>query len=207
MPRTSAAAFSHWNSPKQEMNESLQTWLSWQLWYDIRTAVGAVHTELIMQSSDSLVSQGKHYLKWCGSFACCRKIIWLIEWMKVCFVLTYWETRFGTYSRLCLVRPNSSKYCRWQRSLQLTLRIIFTVLKAARPFFVTNNRYIPVKNTLGWSAVMLCACEWTRLFSVVFCLVPAAHKFQFRYLVKEIPNRLRLVERRSCSYKDLTRAV
>jgi hypothetical protein len=36
---------------------------------------------------------------------------------------------------------------------------LLSLEKDDRPLFVTSNRCIPVKNTLGWSAVVFCACE------------------------------------------------
>jgi hypothetical protein len=38
--------------------------------------------------------------------------------------------------------------------------------KKDHPLFVTSNRCISVKNTLGWSAVVFCACEIMQVFSV-----------------------------------------
>jgi hypothetical protein len=43
------------------------------------------------------------------------------------------------------------------------------------PWFLTANRYIPVRDTLDWSAVVFCACETKQLFAVVFCVVRAVH--------------------------------
>ena len=50
--------------------------------------------------------------------------------------------------------------------------------------------------TLVLSAVALCACKIILLFFVVFCVARAVHKFGFRFVVNETPNRLRQVERR-----------
>jgi hypothetical protein len=52
-------------------------------------------------------------------------------------------------------------------------------------FFVTSNRFSPVKKTLGWRAVVFCACEITQLLSVVFCVVRAVSEFEFRFRIKE----------------------
>jgi hypothetical protein len=38
-------------------------------------------------------------------------------------------------------------------------------------------KYIQVKNTLGVSSVVFCACEVTQLFSVLLCVVRAVHEF------------------------------
>jgi hypothetical protein len=39
------------------------------------------------------------------------------------------------------------------------------------PLFVTNNSCIPVKNTLGLSLVVFCACEIIQLLYSVVCCV------------------------------------
>jgi hypothetical protein len=44
----------------------------------------------------------------------------------------------------------------------------FEFEKADHPLFVTSNRCISVKNILGRSAVVFCACEAIHVFSVVF---------------------------------------
>jgi hypothetical protein len=49
-----------------------------------------------------------------------------------------------------------------------------------RLLFVTNNRWIPVKNTLGWSAVVFFEYKIIQLFSVLPWVVGAAHEFDFR---------------------------
>jgi hypothetical protein len=51
--------------------------------------------------------------------------------------------------------------------------LLLLLWKVDRRLFVTINRCIPVKNTLGWSAVLFCACEIIQLFSVVFCVITA----------------------------------
>ena len=70
------------------------------------------------------------------------------------------------------------------------------------PSLVTSNWCIPVKNTLGWSAVVFCAWEVIQLFSIVFCVVTAVHKFDFRLVINEAPNKWRPVDTRSYNYKD-----
>jgi len=78
-----------------------------------------------------------------------------------------------------------------------------------RLLFVTNNRWIPVKNTLGRSAVVFFEYEIIQLFSVLLWVAGAAHKFYFRRITNEIPNKWRLMERRpwngasSCFWHDL----
>jgi hypothetical protein len=57
--------------------------------------------------------------------------------------------------------------------------------KGDRPWFVTSNRHIPVKNTFGWRAAVFCACEIIQLFSVAFYLVRAVLKFNFRLVTNE----------------------
>jgi hypothetical protein len=55
----------------------------------------------------------------------------------------------------------------------------FFMLGKAEPiFFLAISRCIPVKNTLGRSAVMFCAHEIIQ-FSVVFCTDRAQHHFDF----------------------------
>jgi hypothetical protein len=44
------------------------------------------------------------------------------------------------------------------------------------PPSLSSNQCVPVKNTLGWSAVEFCACEIRRLFPVVFRVTIAFHK-------------------------------
>jgi hypothetical protein len=67
---------------------------------------------------------------------------------------------------------------------------------------VTSNRCIPVKNTLGCSAVMFGVCEIIQLLSVVFCVIWAVHKFDFRFVVNETPNKCRPVEISSFGDRD-----
>ena len=58
---------------------------------------------------------------------------------------------------------------------------------------------LPVKDTLCWSGVVLCACVLLHLFSVVFCAARAVNKFHFRRVMNETPNGWRPVDRRSSS--------
>ena len=50
---------------------------------------------------------------------------------------------------------------------------------------MTTNRCIPVKNTLGRSAVVFYACELVQLFSVVFCVGRAVRTRSFRLVIQE----------------------
>jgi hypothetical protein len=49
----------------------------------------------------------------------------------------------------------SGSYWHWMKSVQLTMAVVSTG-KTLSSLFVTSNQCIPVKNTLGWNAVMLC---------------------------------------------------
>jgi len=56
-----------------------------------------------------------------------------------------------------------------------------------------------------WAAVQLCfiASGIMHLFSVVFCVVRTAHAFDFRLVMKAVPNKLWSVERKSWSDRDV----
>jgi hypothetical protein len=54
---------------------------------------------------------------------------------------------------------------------------------------MTSNPCIPVKNTLDWNAVAFCAFDIMQLFSVVFCVITAVHKFDFRLVINETPDK------------------
>jgi hypothetical protein len=45
---------------------------------------------------------------------------------------------------------------------------------------MTSNQCIPVKNKLGFSAVVYCVFNLILLFSIVCCVIRAVHKFYFR---------------------------
>jgi hypothetical protein len=87
--------------------------------------------------------------------------------------------------------------CYWPCSLQLTTAMVCA--GENRPPLVCDH----------WSANqlkcnMFCACEITKLFSVVFCVVTAVHKFDFR-LTHETPHKQRRVflsQETSCSDKS-----
>jgi hypothetical protein len=65
---------------------------------------------------------------------------------------------------------------------------LFALWKDDHPLFVTSNRCVPVKNVLGWSAVVFFVCVKENNFSAVLCVVIAMHKFDFRFVIKETPN-------------------
>jgi hypothetical protein len=56
--------------------------------------------------------------------------------------------------------------------------------KGDRSLFVTSNQRIPLKNTIGCSAVVCCACEIIQFFSVVFCVVRDVRKFELGLVVR-----------------------
>jgi len=64
----------------------------------------------------------------------------------------------------------------------------------SRPRFVTSKRCIPVKYTLGRNAVVFDACKIIHLFSAVFCVFRAVHKFDFRLVINATPNKWRPVK-------------
>jgi hypothetical protein len=69
--------------------------------------------------------------------------------------------------------------------------------------FIKRKRAIHVKNILGWSAVVFCACEKIQLFSVVFCVVGAEHTSYFGLVINGISDKCRLVfvTKRTCVLK------
>jgi hypothetical protein len=86
-------------------------------------------------------------------------------------------------------------------SLQLTLAAV-TQEKAHHPLLVTSNQCTPIKSILRWSTVTFCACNIIYLLSVVFCVIRAVQKFDFRLVINETSNKWRSVERRSISDRD-----
>jgi hypothetical protein len=68
--------------------------------------------------------------------------------------------------------------------------------KGAAPLCVTSNRCTctSVKNTLGWSAVVFCAWEIMFFFFCSVLCFRAVHKFYFRFVINETPNKWRPVE-------------
>lgn len=74
----------------------------------------------------------------------------------------------------------------------------FALGTAHRPSFATSIWFTPVTNKLGWSAVLIYVYDITLLFSVVFYMVTAVHKFDFRPVTSETPNKWRPVIRKSC---------
>ena len=63
--------------------------------------------------------------------------------------------------------------------------------------FVNTNRCIPVKIRLGRNEGVFCACQIIQLFPLVMCIIRVAHTFFFGFIINEIPNKWRPVERRS----------
>ena len=59
------------------------------------------------------------------------------------------------------------------------------------PLTVTSHRRILFKNTFGASAVVFCGCEIIELFPVEFYVISAVHKFEFRLVTNETPNKCR----------------
>jgi hypothetical protein len=57
------------------------------------------------------------------------------------------------------------------------------------PLLATSNQCVPVKNTLGGSAIELCACEIIKIFSVVSCVVRVLYRFHYILVTKETPNK------------------
>lgn len=77
---------------------------------------------------------------------------------------------------------------------------------------MTSNRCITVKNILSRGSIESSACcEFTVLFSVVFCLVKPEHKFDFSLVINRLPNKRKLADsaRRSATkiYSDITNMV
>jgi hypothetical protein len=63
----------------------------------------------------------------------------------------------------------------------------------SRPSFTTNNRSIPVKDTLGSSAAVFHMRQIRRLITVVFCVVRVVHKLDFGLVRNETCNKWRWV--------------
>jgi hypothetical protein len=67
--------------------------------------------------------------------------------------------------------------------------------------FVKSNLFlVPLK--IYYISFVSCACELTTLFSVVFQLVRAAHKFDFGLVIGWAPNKWRPVYSDNCSDRD-----
>jgi hypothetical protein len=80
---------------------------------------------------------------------------------------------------------------------------LFPLMKADRPSLWPVTDVCHLKMHWGWRAVVFCACEVLQLFSAVFYVVRAVHKFEFRLVINETPSKWRPVEIRSCSDRDL----
>lgn len=74
--------------------------------------------------------------------------------------------------------------------------------KAHLLLLVTINQCVHVENTLCCSAAILCACEIIHLFSVVFRVVRALHKFDFGFVINAELDKRRPAEIMACSYTD-----
>lgn len=72
--------------------------------------------------------------------------------------------------------------CFLLRNLQLTFTVVCDG-KADCLLFVNYSKYIPVKNTLGWSAFVFFGSQIAELVYVVFCVVTAVYKFYFRLAI------------------------
>jgi lysylphosphatidylglycerol synthetase-like protein (DUF2156 family) len=101
---------------------------------------------------------------------------------------------------LCFVQciPHGAVHRYWLWSSQLTLAMVYAGER--RPCLVCD-RCIPVKNTLGWSAVVFCVCMIMQLFCVVFCVVRAVYKFAFSLVInkkKSCSDRLMFSTRSIC---------
>ena len=80
----------------------------------------------------------------------------------------------------------------------------FALRKADRPFIVTSNRCVPVKkNTLGWSAVVFCACNTIRLFCVVFYVIKTEQRFDFDIHMSVLHNIIPSYSQQDATFLDL----
>jgi len=79
---------------------------------------------------------------------------------------------------------------------------MFVLGTADPPLFVTSNRSIPVQNTSDLTSSCVCACVIIELFPVVSYPGSTVHKFYFRLLIDETPNK-----RRSLASKELRQEV
>jgi len=61
----------------------------------------------------------------------------------------------------------------------------FVLMQNGSPLFVTSNRSIFIWNEFGWSEIVSCASEITTLFSVLFYVVRALRKFEFRLVINQ----------------------
>jgi hypothetical protein len=69
----------------------------------------------------------------------------------------------------------------------ITHMTLAVVLSLRKPTIhcVPSNSCISVKNTLGRSAVVFCACEAIHVFSVVFYVITVCHKFECRLVINK----------------------
>jgi hypothetical protein len=61
----------------------------------------------------------------------------------------------------------------------------FAVGKDEWPLFVTSNWCFPVTDTPNGKTVVFLACEIIQLFCLLFCMVKAVNKFDFRLAIKD----------------------
>ena len=84
------------------------------------------------------------------------------------------------------------------------LECVFFCSGKCRPSYVCDHNWcISAKSILGWNAAVFWACKVIRLLPIVFCVVRTVHKFHFWLVIKERRDEWQLVERRSCSGRDL----
>ena len=84
-------------------------------------------------------------------------------------------------------------------------KYFLSLKKVDRPFLWPVC--VPLKNTLGWSAVVFCACEVTQSLSKVTHVHTAVHKYDFKLPKKETHAKWRSVERKSCKSWRFTSTV
>jgi hypothetical protein len=104
--------------------------------------------------------------------------------LTVAGLTTATVTRFsGLTVSLFTVKHN---YRYWRRSLSSPWQLL-ELGKPERSLFVTSNRCIALKNTLGWCAVVFCGCETVHLLPAVLCVARCVHKFDLWLAIKETP--------------------
>jgi hypothetical protein len=88
----------------------------------------------------------------------------------------------GHYHDACLSTDTDWGVCSWPCKM-------FVLGKANISLSVNSNRCIPVKNTIGWTSVVFCACDIIQLFSIVFCIVSAVNEIDLRRVTNETPDK------------------
>ena len=61
----------------------------------------------------------------------------------------------------------------------------FALGKDDCPLFVIINQCIPITDALNGNGVVFLACEIIQFFCLVFCMVKAVHKFDFRLVIND----------------------